>query len=466
VSTSHAIDEASQFTAPRGRSRLRGYLVRRARRLARLMLILAIGVAFMAGALEIWRGASLLLLPDIGDPFDVAAFRAVRIPEDRDAAFLLREAEERVSRRMPNLSFAARRLAPAYQWSAAAPELRDWVTANRDALELFRDASERPDAAVHPALDRDHFILVIGDLVALAFLEASRLEQRGEMAEAWNWYRAIFRVKLHIMRRGPIFCRWIAYNNCSSLRTRITAWAADPRTNVLLIRRALDDILAGEPKSEWDAFSLKADYLDMIDELAKDWGPVQQGEEEDQIVRIGGERLPPALGWIPYAAKRYVWNEPQRSRRVLRLAFANWLANAQEKDPQYLKPTVRATFQIEKRSWTVYLYAVNPVGRSAARELTPRVLAEWLVGTRDAKFLLSGWPWPGIRATERREYRALVVLLAGELYKRDHGTPASSDQMLVGPYLHELPADGSAELDDGSAPMIREGDATASAKEG
>ena len=135
-------------------------------------------------------------------PFDVAAFRAVRIPEDRDAAFLLREAEERVSRRMPNLSFAARRLAPAYQWSAAAPELRDWVTANRDALELFRDASERPDATVHPALDRDHFIHSIGDLVPLAFFEASRLEQRGEMAEAWNWYRAIFRVKLHVMRRG------------------------------------------------------------------------------------------------------------------------------------------------------------------------------------------------------------------------------------------------------------------------
>ena len=169
VSTSHAIDEASQFTAPRWRSRLRGYLVRRARRLARLMLILAIGVAFMAGALEIWRGASLLLLPDIGDPFDVAAFRAVRIPEDRDAAVLLRQAEERVNRRMPNLSFAARRLAPAYQWSAAAPELRDWVTANRDALELFRDASERPDATVHPALDRDHFIHYIGDLVLLAF---------------------------------------------------------------------------------------------------------------------------------------------------------------------------------------------------------------------------------------------------------------------------------------------------------
>ena len=50
MSTSDVIDKASQFTAPRGRSRLRGYLVRRGRQLARVLLILAIGLAFMAGA--------------------------------------------------------------------------------------------------------------------------------------------------------------------------------------------------------------------------------------------------------------------------------------------------------------------------------------------------------------------------------------------------------------------------------
>src|SRR5262249_59301346 len=131
--------------------------------------------------------------------------------------------------------------------------------------------------------------------------------------------------------------------------------------------------------------------------------------------------------------------------------FANWLAHAQEKDPQYLKPAVRATFQIEKRSWTVYLYSVNPVGRSAARELTPRVLAEWLVGTRDAKILLSGWPWPAIRATERREYRALVVLLAGGGCKTDAGTPPSSPPDRVWWYLHQLSARTSGARPGGSA---------------
>ena len=394
MSTLDAIDQPSQFPAPRGQSRLRRYLVRRGRLLARLLLILAIGLAFMAGTLEIWRGASLIRLPDVGDPFDVAAFRAVRIPVDQDAAVLLRQAQEKVARRMPDLSLAGMRLSPAYGWSKAAPELRDWVTANRDALELFRDASERPDATAHPALDRDdrRFILDIGDLVRLAFFEASRLEQRGEMAEAWNWYRAIFRVKLHIMRRGSIFGRWVADRNCSSLPHANRGVGCGPRTDVVLIRRALDDVLPGEPKPEWDAFSLKADYIDMMKELDKNWGLVQQGEDEDQIVGIGGERLPPALGWIPYAAKRYVWNEPERSRRVLRLAFANWLAHAKEKNPRYLKATVGATFHDRETAcdglslfgqpgWSVCRPGVNAaslggvVSRHSRREISAVLLA-------------------------------------------------------------------------------------------
>jgi hypothetical protein len=41
----------------------------------------------------------------------------------------------------------------------------------------------------------------------------------------------------------------------------------------------------------------------------------------------------------------------------------------------------------------------------------------------------------------------LVILLAGQLYRRDHGTDPPSDEALVGQYLKELPDDG---LDHGS----------------
>ena len=51
----------------------------------------------------------------------------------------------------------------------------------------------------------------------------------------------------------------------------------------------------------------------------------------------------------------------------------------------------------------------------------------------------------GSRGDSRREaldYRALVVQLASELYRRDHGTMPLWDEALVGPYLKELPDDG------------------------
>ena len=52
-------------------------------------------------------------------------------------------------------------------------------------------------------------------------------------------------------------------------------------------------------------------------------------------------------------------------------------------------------------------------------------------------------------ACGRRSHRALVVQLASELYRRDHGSIPLWDEALVGPYLKELPPDGLA---DGDAP--------------
>jgi hypothetical protein len=51
-------------------------LRKRLRQLLRVVVVLAAGVAVAATALAIWWLNSLNGLPDIGDPFDVAAFRA------------------------------------------------------------------------------------------------------------------------------------------------------------------------------------------------------------------------------------------------------------------------------------------------------------------------------------------------------------------------------------------------------
>jgi hypothetical protein len=452
-----AQDEAAQpvaTNAPPRQPRLRRYLARRGRQLLRLSIALGIGLVFTAAVLEIYRGAGLIGLPDIGDPFDVAAFREFRIPADQDAFVLFRRAQDKVTR-MPYVPRSVSKTGPS--WSSAAPELRDWFAANRELLEMFQHAAERADGVPHPILDRSNprNNLFLGGFAWLALLEASRLEAQGDMAGAWTWYRAIFRVKVHVMRRGSVFQRWVGDRNTRDFKPQLAAWAADRRTSVNLLRRALDEIKLGEPKPEWDAYSLKIEYLEMLTELDKDWGWVQQGENWDRPPRILGEPLPPGFAWIPYGAKRYSRNEPERSRRVLRLAFANWLAHAEEKDPRYRMPAVRATFGPAQRPSTLYFYSVAPGGPANAQRLATENLAEALVGTLDARLLLTHWLWPGVRTVERREHRELVILLAEEIYRCERGKPPASDEALVGIYLDHLPDDGSDETDRGNAPTIR-----------
>ncbi len=211
-----------------------------------------------------------------------------------------------------------------------------------------------------------------------------------------------------------------------------------------------------EIKPEGDSFSLKVDFLVLSRELDREWGFVQQGSGEDQQVSIFGERLPPNMTWPAYAARRYFRNEPERSRRVLQLAFANWISHAGDRDLLRQKPAVRATFQVARQQGAASFYPLPVDAPAAARKVPPHELAKWLVGTLDAKLLLLAWPWPSIRGSERREYRNLVVLLASELFEREQGSPPPSEEALVGHYLDKLPSDDSAELDDGKAPTVRD----------
>src|SRR4051812_42674219 len=67
-------------------------LRKRLRQLLRVMLVGTICLAVVAGALAVWWLNSLNGLPDIGDPFDVAAFRTFSLPEDQNAFTFFRRA--------------------------------------------------------------------------------------------------------------------------------------------------------------------------------------------------------------------------------------------------------------------------------------------------------------------------------------------------------------------------------------
>jgi hypothetical protein len=396
----------------------------------------------------VWWTMQLLGLPDVGAPFDIQEFRAFTIPDDQNAyvlyhqaAALLKPWDQYGKTAGSSITRGSTRRITLARWSTAIPELREWAEQNREALNLYRQGSERPDALdTMPKFQGYHTDLwnMDGSLRSfelLALLEASRLEERGDMAGAWGWYRAVLRTIHHVGMHGTVFRRTIAQGWHNDVRNRLIAWSGDPRTTPTLIRQAVDDVVACESLAPSESYLLKAEYLDVDPLLDLPNGPTRSAPASWSV-------LIPAfdLGLTPewtetfYGAWRSWRREPERSRRAMRLAFANWLA--------YYETPLHKRPKADPKGWfTFVFYPFGPEAPANARALSPRSLAGWLDSTIDANFLFGSWGWTVVLATERANYRALLILLGEELYVRDHGAGPPTPNALVGPYLKSLPPD-------------------------
>ena len=447
-------------------------LGKRLRQLLRVVVALAACVAVAATAFAIWWLNSLNGLPDIGDPFDVKPFRAFSIPDEQNAFIYLRQASEKLA---PIVGWVGGNGADPselkFSWSIANPTLREWAGENREALELFQQAAEQSDAA-NPAGDpTDNMYDKSGTLMMLAFLEASRREESGDTAGAWDCHRAVLRAITHLRRRGSTRQRQIARQSSRMLQRRLTDWATRPRTTISQLRTALEVVLENEPKPEWDLFAVKYGYLELMAALER---PIplsaQHRIEEEWTFRVGNVSLSPEMVRQLEAARQFLLREPERSRRVVRLLCANYLAHAETRVRQPRKPAVLAEFThltstnpITKGKFLVPVYPVGLEAPAGAHALPPKGLAGWLVATLDARlYLHRGYDeWlPPVRPKDRRTFadrkahRDLVIMLATEIYRRERGAPPPTEDALVGTYLQSLPDDGSAELADGTTPTV------------
>ena len=198
----------------------------------------------------------------------------------------------------------------------------------------------------------------------LAFLEASRREESGDTAGAWDCHRAVLRTITHLRRRGSTLQRQQARGASRMLQRRLTDWATGPRTTISQLRTALEVVLENEPKPEWDLFAVKYGYLELMGALER---PIplsaQQAIEGEWTFRLGDLSLSPEMVGQLEAARRFLLREPERSRRVLRLLCANYLAHVETRGRQPRKPAVLAVL--------TYLTSTNPItkGKSAFRSI-------------------------------------------------------------------------------------------------
>ena len=419
----------------------------RAGRFWRMAGAIAVGLAAILSVL-IWRLRSLEGIPDVGDPFDVAAaLRPIPIPDEENAYLLYAEARGQLTRLPASLSkvdFAA------LTWSKSGQAVRDYLEQNRAAMETWRRASERPDGLYHQPgeLRIDTLLPIVQDmrtLVQLGGLEGTRLEEQGAMDRAWDWYRAMLRCSRMVGRHGLLLERGVGSALHSEATRRIVAWAGDPRVGAPLLRRALEDTLRADALTPPTSAALKLEYLMYLRDMHElrvmtTEIPLPGGEGGllDRMASSAGLRAPIQRFWLRAS------NDDERSRRAARMLIANWLAQVDRPAPRRAPIAVRSP---------ILIYSTDPNAPPAARALPPEDLARVVDRTALARHIFGDYPFSypssadrvvpweegGGLALERRRRSALIVRLAAELYRREKGELPATSGALVGPYLKELP---------------------------
>ena len=141
---------------------------------------------------------------------------------------------------------------------------------------------------------------------------------------------------------------------------------------------------------------------------------------------------------------RIIKREPERSRRVVRLMFANWLAVAEvaaDRRPPRASPVAKKPGAILLQDdLLAELFVLDDRAPASARALAPAELARWWDSTLYARRFT-----PSIQSLFASEARDLanrsgiLLALANERYWRDHGANPDRPEDLIGPYLKALP---------------------------
>ena len=383
----------------------------------------------------VWWATSLNDLPDVGDPFDVEAFvKSSRMPDSENAFSLYGKAVERfhdepVVTQNWNLMWTSIRGG----WAKTDPQTRSWVAANREALDLWREGTTRTDGIaedltrIHAYQDNNQNPIV--SLTFAAIFEGCRLESEGDRAAAMDWYLAVGRACRHYSTKSRLEWRSLANSLESPMRDRIVAMALDPKTDATLLKRAIASIQDLDARIPPIGDNLKVNYLALMHSL----------EDLPKLTRaldhIGNSTYPYSEWRRGHRVFWFVKREPDRSRRIVRLFFANWLAFCE------LPTAARPKMIGNAETYPIWgYYQASPGDPPAARAIEPTKLFAWLGSTTSLWRFLTTYPayMPQI-ATEKQAHATLMVILAEQAYLRENGKESPSVGALVPKYLKVVP---------------------------
>jgi len=373
----------------------------------------------------VYRSSQLAGLPDIGDPFDVEAFGTVEISDEENAFVEYIDATPLLVLTAIEPHTALEKVQAA-GWSAADEDIRTLLDDNRAAMILWREGTQKPDALYHQphTIRFDTLIPVtqgLRNFARLASLEGLRLEAEGNLTEAWEWYRAVFRCSRHSGKRGTIIERLVGVAMHAIAVEAIEKWSRDPRVSAAQLRETLEAIRADYEMTAPTSTMFKVDYLILQNSL--------QGLTAKEFIELqGGSRgVPEEL----LSVQLFLKNEPEVARRVIRYAFTNILEHIDK--PRHARPPQTSMMK---------LFQTAPSTSSDKTTLSTEEIEAWIRRSLGARTL-----YPSLATADDAAGReealqaALEIALAVQIYHREQGEFPEKLENLLNGILDELPAD-------------------------
>jgi hypothetical protein len=397
----------------------------------RLSLVLLYSLVLGVGCLFLWRAAALNGLPDVGTPVDVRALERIRVPDDQNAAPLYARAGGTLTM-PPGILYQDYLNIVGGGWEGVPSSHRDWLSRNHEALLLWREATDRPDADfgldLRPTAGKQEFVFEHQRALALlGLLEVARCEADRDWDGAWTGYRAVLRASRHVGMHAGLEGRILGSEMHAAAAVLIRNAVTSPDIDAGQLQRALEDVQALDAMTPPITRALQYEYARLVFQLRdiERWVPPPETPPVD---------APPTLPHEP-EIRRFLRNEPERSRRVLKLVFANWLAQC-DRPPADRPPSTTSKPE---------LFA-DPKAPPAARAVTPQALQDWYASAELARLPFPNFAGVDTLHQERNTQASLIVYLAEQWYLRDHKKMPDSVDDLIGLYLRAVPPGYESEV--------------------
>ena len=360
-----------------------------------------------------YRGYKRSLVPDPGEPFDVAAFIKDSQVDDADNALF--DFQKAISLRgaRPNVNDWEKlfeKLLSGKELSQETKDLIKFVEANEPALLAFKKGTLKPKFCEIPLdeLDFESLLPITQETRDFAYLMSARaiLEaKQGNYEEAAQWYLACFRTARLVGQNGGTIQHLVAYADYAIAEQNMIEVIQDqqfPRAVLEVIRQELADINGTfSPVSE----SLKVESL-MFEKLIK--------SDPAEISSFFGVGLFGAVPSSLFGTSLYVTGEPELSNRAMRQWLGNLLPEVDR--PRYQRsPFVAGTNSL-------FLYKPNPKAPKNKRQLSPAEFDEVWMEANLFRFLSPAMTLY-IDSEDRFQIQKqlLIAVLNLEIYRRKHG---------------------------------------------